>query len=181
MFSVTHRIFYAAGPGNIIGAHEHWSRGEQDPTEVSMTFSSQVEECCRNANAPAYFVSSNAPPRTLQDGQFTLEHRPKPMPGARGIKYHFAEAIYALGLVRTAVTFKSTVAIIDSGTSHFFMGALFRLLGIPVITVLHNTIWPSGFPPAKMLPKTYPTARRAFLPMGLICDDRRVTGMHPAG
>src|SRR5262249_32606 len=82
---------------------------------------------------------------------FTLEHRPKA--AANGLKYHIEEVKYAIGLLATACEFGATVAILDSGTSHFFMGWLFRLFGIRVITVLHNTIWPTGFPPSKSLQK----------------------------
>ena len=145
-----HRVFFAAGPGNIISAHDYWKRGEHEPTEVSITFSSQVAEFCKRANSPAYFVAYKSPPARLNDGPFTLEHRPKPFPGANGIKYHLSEMIYAWGLCRTARKFRATVAVLKSGTSHFFMGWLFRLVGIPVVTILHNTIWPAGFPPTKL-------------------------------
>ena len=147
------RIFYAAGPGNVISAHGHWLRGAYEPTEVSITFSSQIQDYCRATNSPACIVSYRSPPEHLKDGLFILEHRPKSMPGARGLKFHIAEALYACSLFGTAVKFKSTVAILDSGSSHFFMGWLFRLARIPVITVLHNTIWPSGFPPTRLIPK----------------------------
>jgi glycosyltransferase involved in cell wall biosynthesis len=45
------------------------------------------------------------------------------------------------------------VAVLESGSSHFFAGWLFRLCRIPVITVLHNTIWPAGFPPKRPIQK----------------------------
>jgi glycogen synthase len=149
----SHRIFYAAGPGNVISAHDYWSRGEYEPTEVSITFSSQIQDYCKQTNSPAYIVAYRSPPECLRDGLFILEHRPKPMPGSRGLQFHIAEALYVLGLLKTAVEFKATVAIIDSGSSHFFMGWLFRLARIPVVTVLHNTIWPSGFHPTRPIPK----------------------------
>jgi glycogen synthase len=75
------------------------------------------------------------------------------MLGASGLKFYLAEAIYALGLLRTALKFRANVAVIDSGTMPFFLGWLFRLVRIRVITVLHNTIWPSGFPPTKLVQK----------------------------
>jgi glycogen(starch) synthase len=146
-----HRIFYAAGPGNIIDAHKHWRNGEHDPTEVSITFSSQVADYCEASGQPGYFVSYKSPPALIEDGLFIMEHRPKPMPGARGLKYHLAEVKYAFGLLATARRFRATVAVLDSGTSHFFMGWLFRLFGISVVTLLHNTIWPNGFPPTKIV------------------------------
>ena len=51
------RIFHAAGPGNIIQAHKYWAKGQHFPGEVSITFSSQFEEFCKNIGAEAYLVS----------------------------------------------------------------------------------------------------------------------------
>src|SRR5207244_5042795 len=98
----------------------------------------------------AYLVSYKAPPERLQDGPYILEHRPKPMPSAKGLSYHWADFRYAVSLLQTALRFRSTVAVLESGTTQFFWGFLFRLAGIPVVTVLHNTIWPAGFPPSKV-------------------------------
>ena len=80
---MNHRIFYAAGPGNVIQAHKYWAKGEHDPSEVSITFSSQFEEFCKDIGAQAYIVSSFKKIGFYRDGPFTLEHRPKPMPGAQ--------------------------------------------------------------------------------------------------
>jgi glycogen synthase len=119
-----------------------------------MTFSGQLEDCCQLTNSRAYIVSYKSPPQMLKDGLFVLEHRPKLTAAGQGIKSHFAELVYAFSLVWTSINFKSSVAVIDSGTLyHFYMGALFRLVRIPVVTVLHNTIWPSGFPPVRALPR----------------------------
>jgi glycogen(starch) synthase len=141
------RILYAAGPGNIIQAHNRWRAGEHDPTEVSITFSSQFADFCRDIDAAAYMVSYHGDKNLLHDGSFTLEHRPKPMPGATGIYYHVAEILYGLGLLATAFRFGANAAVFDSGTTHYFILSLFRLAGIKVVVVLHNTLWPAGFPP----------------------------------
>jgi glycogen synthase len=147
------RVFYAAGPGNIKGAHESWRRNEHYPNENMITFSSQLEQCCEDLGAEAYLVAYNPRKDMLKDGAFTLEHRPKPMPGARGAFYHLAEIFYGLGLLGTAVRYRADVAVIDSGSTHYFVTSLFRLFGIRVIPVLHNTPWPHGFPPARPLPR----------------------------
>jgi glycosyltransferase involved in cell wall biosynthesis len=60
---------------------------------------------------------------------------------------------YGLGLLRTALFFKADVALIDSGSAHYFVLTLFRLFGIRVVPILHNTLWPNGFPPAKLIPR----------------------------
>src|SRR5262245_41487143 len=156
------RIFYAAGPGNIIQAHKYWAKGEHDPSEVSITFSSQFEEFCKEIGAQAYIVSYHKEISVYRDGPFTLEHRPKPMPGASGLLYHLAEICYGFGLLATARKFRATVAVFDSGSSYYFVLGLFRLARIKIITVLHNSLWPRGFPPTRFVPRLIATLDSFF-------------------
>lgn len=142
------KIFYAAGPGDIIGAHRSWKDGQDDPTQMSLTYSGQFEDLCQDVNATAYLVSSHPNRQFIRDGRFTFEHRPKRVWGV-GLLYHLSEILYGISLVRTAVRFRADVAVISSGTTHYFALSLFRLFGIRVITILHNTLWPTGYPPAK--------------------------------
>jgi glycogen synthase len=58
-----------------------------------------------------------------------------------------------VNLLVTAVRFKASAAVINSGTTHYFVMSLFRLVGMKVVIVLHNTLWPSGFPPTRPVPK----------------------------
>jgi glycosyltransferase involved in cell wall biosynthesis len=139
------RYFFAAGPGNVIQAHKNWRDGIDDPGQMSITFSSEFAEFCRDNNASAYIVASAAPADTYQDGETTIEHRPKT--AARGLKFHLNELLYGLNLVRTAVIFKADYAFLQTGSTHYFVMSFFRLFGIKVIPILHNTLWPSGHPP----------------------------------
>jgi glycosyltransferase involved in cell wall biosynthesis len=141
------RILFAAGPGNVIQAHKHWVTGEADPSQVSITFSSQFEDFCQDIGAKAYIVSYNDKKQILHDGPFILEHRPKLMRDAVGIRYHFREVLYAFSLLATAVRFRANWAVLDSGTTHYFAMSLFRLVRIRVVVILHNSLWPNGFPP----------------------------------
>lgn len=143
------RVFYASGgAANIIGAHEAWRSGRQDPTEVSITFSSQIADFCRSIGAEAYFVAPHADAKMIKLDEFVLEHRPKK--GGRGLAYHVHEIAYAIGLLRSARRFKADAALIDSGATPPFMLLLFKLFGIPVVSILHNTLWPAHFPPPRM-------------------------------
>jgi glycosyltransferase involved in cell wall biosynthesis len=150
---MAYRVFFAAGPGDVIQAHKHWKMNEHCPTEVTITFSSQIEDFCQEIGAEAYIVAYHSRKEILRDGPFILEHRPKPMPGAGGIRFHLATVLYGLGLWATALRFKSNVAVIDSGSTHYFLVTLFRLTGIRVIPVLYNTLWPHGFPPTRIAPR----------------------------
>lgn len=148
------RIFYAAGPGDIITAHGHWRRGAHDPSEVAITFSGQVADFCRARGAAAWFVSYHARRELVRDGAFVLEHRPLPSASARGeLLYHLGQLCYGIGLWRSARRFGADVAIIDSGSTQPFLLTLFAWSGIAVIPVLHNTLWPSGYPPRRPLPR----------------------------
>jgi glycogen synthase len=145
------RVFWCAGPGDIIDAHEYWKRGARYPTEVSLTFSGQIEDFCKDINATAYFVATHQRKAFLQDGAFTMEHRPKR--ARSGAAFHLGEISYGLGLLRTALRFRADVALVDSGCAHFFVFALFQMFGIRVVPILHNTLWPNGFPPRKLIPR----------------------------
>ncbi len=146
---MTYRIFHATGPGNIIEAHKYWMADQHYPNEVSITFSSQFEDFCRDIGADAYIIARPREKAIYRDGPFTLEHRPKPMSNAQGLSFHIAEILYGLGLFLTALRFRANVAVLDSGCTHYFMMALFPLAGIKTIVLLHSTLWPTGFPPVR--------------------------------
>jgi glycogen synthase len=143
------RIFYAAGPGNIIRVHQHWMRDEPDPTQLPTAYSSEFCDFCRDIEAEAYVISSHHERQVLRDGPITLEHRPKIWPGASSLFYHLREILYALSLVMTAVRFRANWAVLHSGSTHFFAMSVFRLMGIRTVVMLHNTLWPAGFPPKR--------------------------------
>jgi glycogen synthase len=145
------RIFFAAGPGNVIEAHKRWLEGHYDATLMSVPFSSEFASACRELGASAHVVSSASPVKFYKDKQFIVEHRPKRV--ATGVWYHVVETLYGVGLLRTAIKFKSDYAVIQSGSTHYFVLALFRMAGIKVIPVMYNTLWPAGFPPRRLIPR----------------------------
>jgi glycogen synthase len=146
---LTPRYFFAAGPGNVIQAHKNWRGGIDDPGQMSITFSSEFEDFCRDADASVYIVASASPAAIYHDGETTIEHRPKAP--ASGWRFHLNELFYGIGLVRTALRFKADYAFLQTGSTHYFAMSLFRLLGIRVVPILHNTLWPSGHPPTSQV------------------------------
>lgn len=144
---MSRRIFYAsAGRANLIRSHEFWVRGENNPDEVSLTFSGQIQSFVAEIGGDALMVSECVDGRRIADGCFTIEHWP-PAPPSSGLRYHLAELRKAWRMVRAARRFRADLAIVDSGALPFFMMALFRWAGMPVVVVLHNTIWAHGFRP----------------------------------
>jgi glycosyltransferase involved in cell wall biosynthesis len=144
--SAIRRVFYAsAGGADIIASHKAWREGRDNPREVSITFSSQIEEFCRQIGAKALLISDRNDGAVFEDGAFRLEHRGKRT--ASGLLYFWEELRYCLMLVRAARSFRADLALIDSGVTQFFLLKLFPLLGIPVVPILHNCLWARGFRP----------------------------------
>jgi glycogen synthase len=135
------RLFYAGGPGNVIGTYRHWRAGADDPSEVSATYSGQFWNLCRELGAISYVVSSHHRKAAIRDGDFRVEHRPKPGPDARGLKYHLLQAWYGLGLVCSALLFRADFAIVSMGMTHWFVLSVLPIFGIRVIPDIHCVLW----------------------------------------
>lgn len=153
-------VYFCGGQANVLAAHKHWRAGSHDPTEVSVTFSSQIAEVCEQLGYPTYMVSPHPEVCVVQDGLFTIEHRPKPP--ASGWRYHLTELRYAWGLLRTARRFRATIALVDSGAAHLFLFGLFRAFGMRVVPILHNTLWPAGFYPERLTERAVLALDRAL-------------------
>lgn len=144
--SNTLRVLYAAGPGDVIGTYSYWAKGQDDPSQVSKTYSNQFYEVCRALDAQAYVISSCSEKKFLRDGQFTIEHRPIPFRRASGLLYHLGQLLYGLQLIASAVRFRANAAVVADGTTHWFILSLLPLLGVQVIPSLHCGLWRKYMP-----------------------------------
>ena len=90
------RLMYAAGPGNVTGTYQHWKSGQDDPSQVSVTYSGQFLDVCKSLDADALVISSCPQNGTVKDGPFELKHVPRLFPNARGLFYHIAEILYGI-------------------------------------------------------------------------------------
>lgn len=144
------RVFYAAGPGQLIDSHKHWRNGGHDPNLTALAYSSQFAAFCESIEADVFMVSHGRPEASYRDGKFLIQQKPKRNLGEGGLGYHCSQVAYGVWLFLQALKFKADFAIIHSSSTHFFVLSLFRFAGIKVIPVLHNTIWPAGFPKASL-------------------------------
>ncbi len=141
LMSKTLRVLYAPGPGDVIGTYHHWVEGEDDPSQVSITYSSQFYEVCRALQAQAYVIAPSQERQLLDDDNFTIEHRPIPWRRASGLLYHLGQLRYELGLIASAVRFRANVVVVGYGGTNWFALSLFPWLGIRVIPSLHCLFW----------------------------------------
>lgn len=160
------RIFFAAGLGDAISAHRHWAAGKQDPGQVSITFSSQVEQYCHDIGAVLYLVGYNSQREVLHDGDTTIEYVPKIWPNAEGAAFHIREAFHGLRLLKRAIRFRADTVIIESGCTQYFMQGLFALFGMRVVPVLHNALWPGEERPSNLTSRLIQGLNSAFWRFG---------------
>ena len=147
------KLFSALGPGDIVAAHRAQINAKPIISETSIIFSGQLLEYCRERNIQTLAISSNPRIDSLRDGIIRLENRPRRWGRTGGIRFHFSGISYAIYLALRAWRFGADLAIIDSGSAHYFALGIFRVLGIPVAINFHNTIWPNGFEPVRLVPR----------------------------
>jgi glycogen synthase len=135
------RILYAIGPEDVIEAYNFWIKGEDTPSQVSMSYSGQFYEVCKTLDAKGYVIAEASQPAIVRDERFIIECLPVPLANARGIFYHFRQLLRGLQLLLGAIRFQANVIIADSGTTYWFVLLLFPWLGIKVIPSLHCTLW----------------------------------------
>lgn len=135
------RILYALGPENIIEAYNYWVEGQDAPSQVSVTFSSQFYEVCKTLDAKGYVIAQSPKQELIKDERFTIEHRRVPLPAASGIFYHLRQIWYGLHLLASTIGFRANIVVIDSGTTYWFVLSLFSWLGVKVIPSLHCLLW----------------------------------------
>ncbi len=141
------RILYASGPEDVIEAYNYWINGGDAPSQVSVTFSSQFYDVCKTLNAKGYAIAQSNKNEFVQDNRFIVEHRQVPLPNASGIFYHLRQVWCGLQLLASAIRFQANVAVINDGTTYWFVLYLFSWIGIKVIPTLHCMLWYKYLPP----------------------------------
>ncbi len=140
------RILYAAGPGDVLGTYQFWRAGKDDPSQVSMTYSGQFYDLCRQLDAEAYVISSSPTPGRLQDGRFLIQNRPILFQDRSAILYHLGQMWSATRLIGSALWFRPDVMVIVCGTAHWFPLRLLKWFGIRMVPAMFCVIWPKGKP-----------------------------------
>ena len=136
------RILYSAGPGDVISTYRYWVKGEDDPSQLSMTYSGMFYELCQQGGHRAYVISSNTRDDAINDGAFRIVNRSTPFAQGPGPLFYVGQEWAALRLIVSALWFKADVAVVACGTASWISLRLMPLLGIPVVPSLHCMIWP---------------------------------------
>ena len=147
------RILYALGPGDVVGLYRDLIEGRKPAFQMAMPYSKQFLDWCDEVGAETHAISWNTrrDRDSIQAGRHRLENWPKHrLFFMNGLKSHLGNLAYGLCIVAQAIRDRATVVIVDSGTAHWLVFSLLSLLRIPVIAVMHNSLWPVGCKPKRL-------------------------------
>jgi glycogen(starch) synthase len=155
------RVFLALGPGNLVGAVRAAMEGRSSG-ETSLAYSDLALDELRRRGIPTLATSYFPQADTVVDGLITAKNLPMPTGGDDGMAYHRKVWAYARMLAAEAKAFGATLAVIDSGSSHYFMLSLLHFQGARVAVNLHNVLWPEGYPPTRPIWRAIRGLNRVF-------------------
>lgn len=135
------RLFYAAGPGNVLGTYQYWLTNQDDPSQVAVTYSGQFYQVCHTLNAKGYVFSSNSEKAFHRDKQFTIEQCPKLFTQGSSLLYHLGQVWHGIRLIIAVLLWQADVVIVADETTHWFVLTLLPYLGIKVVPSLHCVLW----------------------------------------
>src|SRR5262249_27968005 len=134
------KLFTALGRGDIVAAHRVQT-SQVAFQETQFILSGQLFEYCCERGIDTLALSYNQRADSLCDGPLQIENRPRIFEHSGGALYHLSRIAYAIYLAIRARRFGADLAIIDSGSAHYFALASFRLFRIPVAINFHNVLW----------------------------------------
>lgn len=155
-------FIYCECSGDIAGAFEKWANRLDDSASPVKTYSSQFFEFARQLGARTYALSGCRRPAISRVDGFLVAHHRRGILHFPLLGYHLEQARYALLLFWLALCHRPRAIFIDSGVTHWIFLTPMRLIGVRVIAVLHNTLWPNGFPPTSPLKRLFAFADSLF-------------------
>lgn len=133
-------LAYAAGPGDIVKTFSYWQKGEDDPNQVSVTYSSLFYETCRSLDARGVALSSCSRIDSIRTEQFLVENMPKEKPG-HGLLHHLQQIMYIRKIIQKAISEGANVLIVADSTGYFFPIAWFAPSYLKIIPTLHCNLF----------------------------------------
>jgi glycogen synthase len=141
------KIFYYAGPGDVIRTLQLWQKGIDDPHEVSIPYSGEFYNLCRAHCWSAIVECDRDDVEPYIVDKIIAIGKRRVLPTAvGGVGYHFYQVLNGLRMTWAAWQAGADVVLVSHGC-HWFSLALMRPLGIRVIPILHCTLWPMGHKP----------------------------------
>ena len=140
------RLSYIGGPGDVVGTYTYWRAGVPDPRVPSVTYSAQLYELAKQAEASLQVVTGFAPPEEDTENIRFTQVKQSQWDGR--LQYYMSQARYVRDVATAVDTFDPHVVIAslnfpDSGWKRLSHGR-------KLILTAHNTFWPMGQTPTSL-------------------------------
>lgn len=155
------RIAYVPGPGDVVGTFNHWTAGRHDPRVPKIAYSAEFYSLVQALGARATILHLHPGRPLVADPRFEFLEVARPSQGARGIRYHLGELRYAARLARRLRAARPHAVVIASDAP--FLTAVLLPRRLRVILSMHNTLWPMGRKPARLVARLRLALRRVLL------------------
>jgi glycogen(starch) synthase len=143
------RVFYAAGPGDVVGTYRHWRAGEDDPSQIAVTYSGQFFDLCRELGAIARVVSRHPRRDRIHDNAFDVANCPALFDKRSGVLFHVGQYLYNLWIAWQAMRWRADVCII-SDLSYLAPLWIAKWFGLRLVISEHCTLWPVLLSPKRL-------------------------------
>jgi hypothetical protein len=131
------RLFYAAGPGNIVGTFRCWVQERNDASRLALTYSGQFFDLCREVGANGLAVSSHRRLDSIPAQGITVAHVQRASDGQRGIVRHLLHIYDGLQMSWMAIRYRADLMIVADGTAPWCSLRLASLAGVRVMPSFH--------------------------------------------
>lgn len=138
-------IAYAAGPGDIVNTFSYWQKGHDDPNQLSVTYSAQFFDACRNLGLRGVAISSCPRADVVKTGQFHVENLPK-RPPATTVSFHTEQVMYVRKVIGKALAEKADMLIMADATGYYFATMLFAPPRLKIVPTVHCNLWSRFLP-----------------------------------
>lgn len=126
------RLYYAAGPGDVVTTFRHWLAGEDDPRQFACTYSSQFFDLAKRHEAEALVCSSASTEDVEETELFSVRNRP-----LRPKSWLARQIVGAARIWRDMIYFRPSAAVIAEGTTLWTLILPLRWFGILMIPTIH--------------------------------------------
>jgi glycosyltransferase involved in cell wall biosynthesis len=138
------RLIYSAGPGDVIGTYRHWKLGEDDPAQLSMTYSGMFYELCRDLGAKAWIISRHPRNELVQEADFRIEHRPVYCSDGSSMLFLLEQFWWGVRFVVSALLFRADAAVVSTPSFDPIPLRILPWLGVKLIPTVHCVLWPKN-------------------------------------
>ena len=147
-------VLYCEGPGDIVAAYEAWKNGTSFLGETGVTFSSQLFDACKAEGLTLFAASSGSRKALITDPLCTVANIPRWNLRLPKVGYEISLLAHTLRLAILALRIRPRIILV-AGSIEPACATILRISGAKVVPVLHNTLWPEGFPPQGLKAQLY--------------------------